>query len=115
MTTLHDSLSLSLSLSLSRSLAHVAQAHTCMYWGYSCQEVLAPCLLLLCKQEVFKSQGFNELSEDTLAFVLQSDRLRMDEEDILGKVTEWATVNSVSVQMDMHRSLVDQSCAVISP
>ena len=47
-------------------------------------------------QEVFKSQGFNELSEDALSFILQSDRLKMDEEDILGKVTEWATVNSVS-------------------
>ena len=47
-------------------------------------------------QEVFKSQGFNELSEDALSFVLQSDQLKMDEEDILAKVTEWATVNSVS-------------------
>ena len=47
-------------------------------------------------QEVFKSQGFNELSEDALSFVLQSDQLQMDEEDILAKVTEWATVNSVS-------------------
>ena len=45
---------------------------------------------------VFKSQGFNELSEDALAFILQSDRLKMDEEEILEKVTEWATVNSVS-------------------
>ena len=47
-------------------------------------------------QEVFKSRGFNEMSEDAVAFVLQSDRLRMDEADILEKVTEWATVNSVS-------------------
>ena len=46
-------------------------------------------------QEVFKSRGFNEMSEDAVAFVLQSDRLRMDEADILEKVTEWATVNSV--------------------
>ncbi|CAI8026260.1 BTB/POZ domain-containing protein 19 [Geodia barretti] len=46
-------------------------------------------------EEVFKSQGFNELSEDALSFVLQSDQLQMDEEDILAKVTEWATVNSV--------------------
>ena len=44
---------------------------------------------------VFKSEGFNELSEDALSFILHSDRLRMDEEDILAKVTEWATVNSV--------------------
>ncbi len=32
-----------------------------------------------------------------MAFVLKSDRLRMDEADILEKVTEWATVNSVSL------------------
>ncbi len=31
-----------------------------------------------------------------MAFVLRSDKLRMDEADILEKVTEWATVNSVS-------------------
>ena len=35
------------------------------------------------------------MSEDTLAFILKSDGLRMDEVDILEKVTEWATVNSV--------------------
>ena len=46
-------------------------------------------------QDVFKSRGFNEMSEDALAFVLKSDRLNMDEADILEKVTEWATVNSV--------------------
>lgn len=36
------------------------------------------------------------MSEEAVAFVLQSDQLRMDEADILEKVTEWATVNSVS-------------------
>ena len=46
-------------------------------------------------QEVFKSRGFNEMSEDALSFVLRSDHLNMDEPDILEKVTEWATVNSV--------------------
>ena len=35
------------------------------------------------------------MSEDSLSFVLQSDHLNMDEADILEKVTEWATVNSV--------------------
>ena len=51
-------------------------------------------------QEVFRGQGFNELSEDALSFILQSDRLKMDEEDILAKVTEWATVNSVSSERE---------------
>ena len=35
------------------------------------------------------------MSEDALAFILKSDGLRMDEIDIVEKVTEWATVNSV--------------------
>ena len=52
---------------------------------------------------MLKSQGFNELSEDALSFILQSDRLRMDEEDILSKVTEWATVNSVSEEEEGGR------------
>ena len=47
-------------------------------------------------QEVFKGRSFNELSEDALSAILMSDRLLMDEGDILDKVTEWATVNSVS-------------------
>lgn len=36
------------------------------------------------------------MSEDALITVLQSDNLLLDEADILDKVTEWATVNSVS-------------------
>ena len=36
------------------------------------------------------------MSDDALAFVLRSDRLRLDEAEILEKVLEWATVNSVS-------------------
>ena len=40
------------------------------------------------------------MSEEAVAFVLQSDQLRMDEADILEKVTEWATVNSVSLRRE---------------
>ena len=47
-------------------------------------------------QEVFNSRSFNELSDDSLSAILMSDKLRLDEGDILDKVTEWATVNSVS-------------------
>ena len=36
------------------------------------------------------------MSEDALINVLQSDNLLLDEGDILDKVTEWSTVNSVS-------------------
>ena len=34
------------------------------------------------------------MSEDALAFILKSNGLRMDEIDIVEKVTEWATVRS---------------------
>ncbi|XP_064385896.1 BTB/POZ domain-containing protein 19-like [Halichondria panicea] len=44
---------------------------------------------------VFKSRGFNEMSDDALTFVLRSDKLRLGEAEILEKVLEWATVNSV--------------------
>ena len=36
------------------------------------------------------------MSEDALITVLRSDNLLLDEADILDKVREWATVNSVS-------------------
>jgi len=35
------------------------------------------------------------LSEEALALLLQSDKLMMDELEILAAVREWATVNSV--------------------
>lgn len=35
------------------------------------------------------------MSDDALIVVLQSDRLKLDEAEILEKVLEWATVNSV--------------------
>ena len=47
-------------------------------------------------QAVFKSQGFHELSEDALVFILQSDKLQMDEIDVLTYVKQWANVNAVS-------------------
>ncbi len=46
---------------------------------------------------MFKSRGFNEMSDDALTFVLRSDKLRLGEAEILEKVLEWATVNSVSI------------------
>ena len=47
------------------------------------------------QKEVFKSSSFNEMSEESLAFILKSDKLNMDELDLLEKVKEWAQVNSV--------------------
>ena len=52
-------------------------------------------ILVVYIQEVFRSPGFNEMSEDALSFILKSDKLTMDEGDILLKVKEWAHVNSV--------------------
>ena len=46
-------------------------------------------------EDVFRTKGFHELSEEALALLLQSDKLMMDEVEILAAVREWATVNSV--------------------
>lgn len=46
-------------------------------------------------ESVFRTKGFHELSEEALALLLQSDKLMMDELEILAAVREWATVNSV--------------------
>ncbi|XP_060070404.1 BTB/POZ domain-containing protein 19-like [Ylistrum balloti] len=46
-------------------------------------------------ENVFKSKGFQELSEDALVELLGSDGLQLDELDILNYVKEWATVNAV--------------------
>ncbi len=54
---------------------------------------------------MFKSRGFNEMSDDALAFVLGSDKLRMDEAVILERVLEWATVNSVSISLNLSEHL----------
>ena len=55
---------------------------------------------ILISQEVFKSPGFNEMSEDALSFILKSDKLTMDEGDILEKAKEWAHVNSVRIHQN---------------
>ena len=44
---------------------------------------------------MFKSKSFQEMSSESLATILQSDNLTMDELDIYRAVKEWATVNSV--------------------
>ena len=47
-------------------------------------------------QGVFKSRTFVEMSEESLSFVLQSDKLKADESEVLSAVKEWSTVNAVS-------------------
>ena len=36
------------------------------------------------------------MSEESLSYVLQSDKLKADESEVLNAVKEWGTVNSVS-------------------
>ena len=48
--------------------------------------------------EIFKTQGFNELSDATLSYLLQSDELTMDECELLKAIKGWAVVNSVSFE-----------------
>lgn len=60
-------------------------------------------------ESVFRTKGFHELSEEALALLLQSDKLMMDELEILAAVREWATVNSVV----LGRSLAEVAQNVI--
>ena len=46
-------------------------------------------------QNVFKSKSFHELSDTALATLLTSDRIEIDELDVITAVREWATVNAV--------------------
>jgi len=47
-------------------------------------------------KEIFSSKSFNELSDSTLAYILQSDELTMDEGELLKAVKGWAVVNSLA-------------------
>uniref|UniRef100_A0A7M5XFC3 BACK domain-containing protein n=1 Tax=Clytia hemisphaerica TaxID=252671 RepID=A0A7M5XFC3_9CNID len=47
--------------------------------------------------EIFKTKSFNELSETTLSYILQSDELTMDEYDLMKAIKGWAVVNSVAL------------------
>lgn len=55
--------------------------------------VLVPEVFL---QAVVRTRGFHELSDTVLARVLRSDRLAVDELDLVQAVREWAHVSSVS-------------------
>jgi len=48
-------------------------------------------------EEIFQTKGFNELSDNTLSYILQSDELALDEYDLLKAIKGWAVVNSVSL------------------
>eukprot|EP00041_Stephanoeca_diplocostata_P006816 m.94652 g.94652 ORF g.94652 m.94652 type:complete len:285 (+) comp16556_c0_seq1:266-1120(+) len=52
-------------------------------------------------KDIFKSPHFAELSDETLAFILQSDNLQADETEIFAAVTEWGTINMVVSDMQM--------------
>ncbi|XP_065906033.1 BTB/POZ domain-containing protein 19-like [Dysidea avara] len=56
-------------------------------------------------EEVFKTQGFTEISDEALIYILKSNKLMMDEIDILKKVTEWGTVNAVVTGLSLGEIL----------
>ncbi|XP_065529574.1 BTB/POZ domain-containing protein 19 isoform X5 [Lathamus discolor] len=58
-----------------------------------------------CTAAVVRTQGFHELSDVVLARVLRSDRLAVDELDLVQAVREWAHVSSVSA-MHGHSGVV---------
>ncbi|XP_046862988.1 BTB/POZ domain-containing protein 19-like isoform X2 [Xenia sp. Carnegie-2017] len=45
-------------------------------------------------QEVFRTESFHELSEEAFGVLLSSDKLNIDEIDLISLFREWATVNS---------------------
>jgi len=46
-------------------------------------------------ESLFASPHFAELSDETLAYILRSDRLRANELRVLNAVQQWGTVNMV--------------------
>lgn len=64
---------------------------------YNQEELQDRCIEFIEAQtaEVFKTKGFHELSEESLNLLLASDKLRMDELDLISAIREWATVNAV--------------------
>lgn len=54
---------------------------------------------------IFKSPHFAELSEDSLAYIIQSDNLQADEADIYEAVKEWGTVNMVITESSLKECL----------
>jgi len=49
--------------------------------------------------EIFQTKGFNELSDVTLSYILQSDELNMDEYEILKSIKSWAQVQSAALDV----------------
>ncbi|RMC08594.1 hypothetical protein DUI87_14841 [Hirundo rustica rustica] len=54
--------------------------------------------VVVCWQAVVRTQGFRELSDVVLARVLRSDRLAVDELDLVQAVREWAHVSSAVLE-----------------
>ena len=60
-------------------------------------------------QEVFVSTGFHNLKEDAMGVVLRSDRLSIDEVELVDALREWAEANYVSFDVyqcetDIHNT-----------
>ena len=51
---------------------------------------------------MFKSRTFVEMSEECLSYVLQSDKLKADESEVLNAVKEWSTVNAVRIRENIE-------------
>lgn len=51
--------------------------------------------------DIFKSPHFAELSEDTLSYIIQSDKLQVTEDQIYQAVLEWGSVNMVIAEKSL--------------
>ncbi|KAK2543358.1 Btbd19 [Columba livia] len=67
---------------------------------YGLADLQQHCLAFIegCTVEVVRTRGFHELSDTVLAQVLRSDRLAVDELDLVQAVREWAHVSSAVLE-----------------
>ncbi|OPJ76758.1 BTB/POZ domain-containing protein 19 [Patagioenas fasciata monilis] len=67
---------------------------------YGLADLQQHCLAFIegCTAEVVRTRGFHELSDTVLAQVLRSDRLAVDELDLVQAVREWAHVSSAVLE-----------------
>ncbi|NXX21133.1 BTBDJ protein, partial [Podargus strigoides] len=67
---------------------------------YGLADLQQHCLAFIegCTMAAVRTQGFHELSDVVLAWVLRSDRLAVDELDLVQAVREWAHVSSAVLE-----------------
>lgn len=66
-------------------------------------------------EKVFKTQSFKEMSDEALAFILQSDLLQINEIEILNCVKNWANVVATATDKKLGEAVKNVICHVRFP